>query len=101
MILDPERQVANAFSSFARPSLPDIWARDPNEAIAGSVKNRRLVAQTKSASTTGTISLSGGGVLQHHVRRLFANEQGGWMNPATYPSTGHNWQARAFGDYSP
>jgi choline dehydrogenase-like flavoprotein len=28
-------------------------------------------------------------------------EQGGWMNPATYPSTGRNWEARAFGDYSP
>ena len=28
-------------------------------------------------------------------------EQGGWMNPATYPSTGRDWEARAFGDYSP
>jgi choline dehydrogenase-like flavoprotein len=27
-------------------------------------------------------------------------EQGGWMNPATYPSTGRDWEARAFGDYS-
>jgi choline dehydrogenase-like flavoprotein len=28
-------------------------------------------------------------------------EQGDWMNPATYPSTGRDWEARAFGDYSP
>jgi len=28
-------------------------------------------------------------------------EQGGWMNPATFPSTGRDWEARAFGDYSP
>src|SRR5689334_6137066 len=28
-------------------------------------------------------------------------EQGGWMNPATYPSAGRDWEARAFGDYSP
>ena len=28
-------------------------------------------------------------------------EQGGWTNPATYPSTGRDWEARAFGDYSP
>jgi hypothetical protein len=28
-------------------------------------------------------------------------EQGGWMNPATYPSIGRDWEARAFGDYSP
>src|SRR5258708_34262673 len=28
-------------------------------------------------------------------------EQGGWMNPAAYPSAGRDWEARAFGDYSP
>ena len=28
-------------------------------------------------------------------------EQGGWMNPATYPSTGRDWEARFWGDYSP
>jgi choline dehydrogenase-like flavoprotein len=28
-------------------------------------------------------------------------EQGGWMNPATYPSTGRDWDARFFGDFSP
>ena len=28
-------------------------------------------------------------------------EQGGWMNPATIPSTGRDWEARVFGDYSP
>jgi CspA family cold shock protein len=28
-------------------------------------------------------------------------EQGAWMNPATYPSTGRDWEARFFGDYSP
>src|ERR1700733_6513402 len=28
-------------------------------------------------------------------------EQGGWMNPATYPSTGRDWEARAYGDFSP
>jgi choline dehydrogenase-like flavoprotein len=27
-------------------------------------------------------------------------EQGGWMNPGAYPSTGRDWEARAFGDYS-
>ncbi|MBV8118854.1 MAG: NAD(P)-binding protein, partial [Alphaproteobacteria bacterium] len=27
-------------------------------------------------------------------------EQGGWMKPETYPSTGRDWEARAFGDYS-
>jgi cation diffusion facilitator CzcD-associated flavoprotein CzcO len=25
----------------------------------------------------------------------------GWMNPATYPSTGRDWEPRFFGDYSP
>src|SRR5437868_13381647 len=28
-------------------------------------------------------------------------EQGGWMNPATYPSTGRDWEARFYGDFSP
>src|SRR5260221_344126 len=28
-------------------------------------------------------------------------EQGGWMNPAAYPSAGRDWEARAFGDFSP
>ena len=28
-------------------------------------------------------------------------EQGGWMNPANYPSTGRDWEARFFGDCSP
>ena len=28
-------------------------------------------------------------------------EQGSWMNPATFPSTGRDWEARFFGDYSP
>jgi choline dehydrogenase-like flavoprotein len=28
-------------------------------------------------------------------------EQGGWMDPAAYPSTGRDWEARAFGDFSP
>jgi len=28
-------------------------------------------------------------------------EQGSWMNPAAYPSTGRDWEARFFGDFSP
>ena len=28
-------------------------------------------------------------------------DQGGWMNPAAYPSTGRDWEARFYGDYSP
>ena len=28
-------------------------------------------------------------------------EQGDWMNPAQYPSAGRDWEARAYGDYSP
>jgi choline dehydrogenase-like flavoprotein len=28
-------------------------------------------------------------------------EQGGWMNPSEYPSTGRDWEARFYGDYSP
>ncbi len=28
-------------------------------------------------------------------------EQGGWMNPATYPSTGRDWEARGMVEYSP
>ncbi len=28
-------------------------------------------------------------------------EQGDWMNPANYPSAGRDWEARAYGDYSP
>jgi choline dehydrogenase-like flavoprotein len=28
-------------------------------------------------------------------------EQGGWMKPETYPSVGRDWEARAYGDYSP
>ncbi len=28
-------------------------------------------------------------------------EQGGWMSPAQYPSTGRDWEARFYGDYSP
>ncbi len=27
-------------------------------------------------------------------------DQGGWMNPAQYPSTGRDWEARFYGDYS-
>jgi choline dehydrogenase-like flavoprotein len=28
-------------------------------------------------------------------------EQGDWMNPAKYPSTGRDWEARFYSDYSP
>src|SRR5882672_8847176 len=28
-------------------------------------------------------------------------DQGGWMNPSEYPSTGRDWEARVYGDYSP
>jgi choline dehydrogenase-like flavoprotein len=28
-------------------------------------------------------------------------DQGGWMNPAQYPSTGRDWEARLYGDHSP
>ena len=30
--------------------------------------------------------------------RIVCLEQGGWMNPLTYPTTGRDWEARAFGD---
>ena len=32
--------------------------------------------------------------------RIVCLEQGGWMNPATYPSTGRDWEARAASDFS-
>ncbi|MDG2305084.1 MAG: GMC family oxidoreductase [Candidatus Binatia bacterium] len=32
--------------------------------------------------------------------RIVCLEQGGWMNPATYPTTGMDWEARALGDFS-
>src|SRR5712672_1175499 len=28
-------------------------------------------------------------------------DQGGWMKPSEYPSTGRDWEARFYGDYSP
>ena len=28
-------------------------------------------------------------------------EQGGWMNPASYPTAGRDWEARFYGDFSP
>ena len=33
--------------------------------------------------------------------RIVCLEQGGWMKPADYPSTGRDWEARALGDFSP
>ncbi|MBS0561891.1 MAG: GMC family oxidoreductase [Proteobacteria bacterium] len=33
--------------------------------------------------------------------RIVCLEQGGWMNPAEYPSAGRDWEARAYGDFSP
>lgn len=32
--------------------------------------------------------------------RIVCLEQGDWMNPSSYPSTGLDWEARAMGDYS-
>ena len=32
--------------------------------------------------------------------RIVCLEQGGWMNPADYPSTGRDWEARAQGDFA-
>ncbi|MFV2090797.1 MAG: NAD(P)-binding protein, partial [Pseudomonadales bacterium] len=32
--------------------------------------------------------------------RIVCLEQGDWMNPADYPSTGQDWEARSMGDYS-
>jgi choline dehydrogenase-like flavoprotein len=32
--------------------------------------------------------------------RILCLEQGGWMNPTTFPSTGRDWEARAWGDFS-
>ncbi len=32
--------------------------------------------------------------------RIVCLEQGGWMNPATYPTTGMDWEARSLGDFS-
>ena len=33
--------------------------------------------------------------------RVVCLEQGDWMKPGDYPSTGRDWEARAMGDYSP
>jgi choline dehydrogenase-like flavoprotein len=33
--------------------------------------------------------------------RIVCLEQGDWMNPATYPSTGNDWELRGFGDFGP
>ena len=33
--------------------------------------------------------------------RIVCLEQGDWMNPASYPANGRDWEARALGDYSP
>jgi choline dehydrogenase-like flavoprotein len=33
--------------------------------------------------------------------RIVCMDQGGWMNPAEYPATGRDWEARAYGDFSP
>ena len=33
--------------------------------------------------------------------RIVCLEQGGWMKPSDYPSTGRDWEARAMGDFSP
>ncbi|MFO1024526.1 MAG: GMC family oxidoreductase [Acetobacteraceae bacterium] len=33
--------------------------------------------------------------------RIVCLEQGGWMKPSEYPSTGRDWEARALSDYSP
>ncbi|MGE0222540.1 MAG: GMC family oxidoreductase [Acetobacteraceae bacterium] len=33
--------------------------------------------------------------------RIVCLEQGDWMKPSAYPSTGRDWEARFFGDYSP
>jgi len=32
--------------------------------------------------------------------RIVCLEQGDWMNPANYPSTGKDWESRAWGDYA-
>src|SRR5438309_686945 len=32
--------------------------------------------------------------------RIVCLEQGDWMNPATYPSTGTDWEARGFSDFA-
>lgn len=32
--------------------------------------------------------------------RIVCLEQGGWMNPSEYPSSGRDWEARFWGDYS-
>jgi choline dehydrogenase-like flavoprotein len=32
--------------------------------------------------------------------RIVCLDQGGWMNPAEYPSTGRDWEARLYGDYA-
>jgi choline dehydrogenase-like flavoprotein len=32
--------------------------------------------------------------------RIVCLEQGGWMNPAEYPSTGRDWEARRFSDFA-
>lgn len=32
--------------------------------------------------------------------RIVCLEQGGWMNPAKYPTTGMDWEVRALGDFS-
>jgi len=32
--------------------------------------------------------------------RIVCLEQGGWMDPSRYPSTGRDWEMRAFGDFA-
>src|SRR6201987_4960877 len=41
------------------------------------------------------------GSLADTKMHILCLEQGGWMNPAAYPSTGRDWEARFYGDYSP
>ena len=48
----------------------------------------------------GASGAAAAGNLVETRMRIVWLEQGDWVNPSDYPSTGQDWEARSWGEYS-
>src|ERR1700730_14811842 len=85
-------------------ALLEFHPRHPQPACAD-----RLLEERTGMNEPVDVLIIGAGASGAAVAWSLANtkmhilclDQGGWMNPTQYPSTGRDWEARFFGDYSP
>src|SRR5450755_2841682 len=75
----------------------EVWSFGPSRNDRGTRMNDPVDVLIIGAGASGAAVAWSLAETKMHILCL---EQGGWMNPAQYPSAGRDREARAYGDYS-